>query len=412
MQTTTGTPDAAEHGLVVDGLLEFTRQEVLTIEERLGETLHNPRRRFDEDGREVEAVVEARRAVRMASARAGYYAMFTPAEVGGGGLGATVYFLCYEALHHRFGAGHPLVDNVLAHWASGPSRIWEGASPRLRDDVLPDLLSGRKLGCFGMSEPDAGSDAWRMRTTAERDGDDWVLNGQKQWTSFSPIADCALVFAVTDRELQARRRGGVTAFYVPFGTPGFALDSIIRVWGDIGGNEGILSFSDCRVPDGYRVGAVHEGFRLAMMGANFGRLYNTARSVGLSRWALECATGYAKTRETFGKPIAEHQSIQNMLADSVVELYAARTMALDCARRADAGADVRAEMAMIKLYATNMANRVFDRVIQVHGGMGVTNELHFTEGYHTVRTIRIADGTDEILRRTIAKELLAGRIAL
>jgi acyl-CoA dehydrogenase len=134
--------------------------------------------------------------------------------------------------------------------------------------------------------------------------------------------------------------------------------------------------------------------------------------VGLSRWALEQATEYAKVRETFGKPIAEYQSIQNMLADSLVELYAARTMSLDCARRADEGKDVRSEMAMIKLYATNMANRVIDRVIQIHGGMGLTNELHFTEAYRVVRTIRIADGTDEIRRRTVAKELLAGRITL
>lgn len=410
MQAVRPLDHTADEQMVVDGLLEFARQVVLPAEERLGERLHDPRQRYDADGRETPEVIAARRAIRTASAEAGYYAMFVPEDVGGGGLGPRLYFLCYEALHHQFGAGHPLMDSILSHWASGPSRIWLEASPDLKETVLPEVMAGRKLGCFGMSEPDAGSDAWRMTTRAVRDGDTWVINGQKQWTSYSPLADYVLVFAVTDPELQARRRGGVTAFYVPTDTPGYSLDSIIKVWGEIGGNEGILSFSDVQVPDSYRVGPVDDGFRLAMVGANFGRLYNTARSVGLSRWALERALAYAKVRETFGKPIAEHQSIQNMLADSAVEIYGARAMALDCADKAEAGQDVRREMAMIKLFATNMANHVIDRVIQVHGGMGVTNEMHFVEAWRTVRTIRIADGTDEILRRTIAKELLAGKV--
>ncbi|MFN0146976.1 MAG: acyl-CoA dehydrogenase family protein [Dehalococcoidia bacterium] len=404
------TTASEEERLIVEGLLDFAEKSVLPREEALAELLHDPRKGFTEDGREHPAITAARRETRVESGRAGYYAMFCPEEMGGGGLGARLSFLCWEALHHVHGPGERFVYNSISHWASGPSRLWTRTSDEVASDVRPAVVSGELQGCFGMSEPDAGSDAWRMKTTARRDGDDWVLNGSKQWTSFSPTADYILAFAVTDPAKTEARKGGITCFYFPTSTPGFNVESVIKMFGEIGGREGILSLTDVRVPDAWRVGDLDRGFDLAMMGATSGRFYNAARSVGLSRWALECAVSYAKTRWASGKPIAEHQAIQLMLADSATEIYAARSMGLDCATRADAGQDTRREAAMAKLFATNTAVRVFDRAIQVHGGMGVTNELRLHEGWKTVRTLRIADGTDEILKRTITRELLKGNL--
>lgn len=403
--------DPAER-IVVDGLLSFARQEVLPIEAEISGTLHDPRLAYEPDGRESPVITEARRRVRMASARAGYYTMFCPTEIGGGGLGARMSFLCWEALHHAFGPGDHLVYNAISHWASGPSPIWTQISDHLSRNALPGVVSGELQGCFGMSEPDAGSDAWRMKTAATRDGDAWVINGSKQWTSFAPTADYILVFAVTNPALVESRKGGISCFYVPTETPGFKVESVIRMFGEIGGREAIIGLTDVRVGDENRIGAVDRGFDLAMLGATQGRFYNTARSVGLSRWAMERAVDYSRTRWASGKPIGEHQAIQMMLAEMSVEVYAARTMGLDAASRADAGEDTRREAAMAKLFATNAAVRTFDRTIQVHGAMGVTNELRFYEGWKTTRAIRIADGTDEILKRTIARELLKGNVSL
>lgn len=251
-------------------------------------------------------------------------------------------------------------------------------------------------------------DAWRMKTAAVRDGDAWVLHGAKQWTSSAPTADYILAFAITNPGLVESLKGGISCFYIPTDTPGFRVESVIPLFGEIGGREAIISLTDVRVEDGSRIGALDRGFELAMLGATHGRFYNTARSVGLSRWALERAVRYAQDRWASGKPIAEHQAIQIMLADTAVEVYAARTMGLDAAARADGGEKTRREAAMAKLFATNAAVHVFDRAMQVHGGMGLTNELRLYEGWKTVRTLRIADGTDEILKRTIARELLKG----
>jgi len=409
-QGTAGWPTATteDERLLLDGLQAFVAQVVVPIEDQVGELLEDPRKGFDADGREVSAITGARQRVRAAAADAGYYQMFCPPEIGGGGLGARASFLCWEALHHTHGPGERLVYNAISHWASGPSAVWTRTSPRIAEEVRPAVVQGRLQGCFGMSEPDAGSDAWRMKTRAERRGDSWVINGSKQWTSFSPSADYILAFAVTDPAMVEARKGGISCFYVPTSSDGFAVESVIRMFGEVGGREGIISLQDVVVPGDQMVGDVDRGFDLAMLGATQGRLYNIARSIGLSRWALEKATAYAKQRWASGKPISEHQGIQFMLADMATEIYAARSMGLDCAARATAGQDVRREAAMAKLFATNTAFQVFDRAMQIHGAMGLTNEMRLHEGWTTTRAIRIADGTDEILRRTIARELLKG----
>ena len=398
--------------LLIDGLLQFLRAEVDPLEASLGETASDPHQRYDETGRYRPALLDAVRTVRTRSAAAGYYGAFVPEAVGGGGLDFVTYFLAWEALYHRAGPGRPLPIWALAHWATGPNTIHRHLDPAVRAQYLPSLLAGETSSCFALSEPDAGSDAWAIRTRAVRDGDNWRISGTKQWITNSPYADVGIVFTVTDPARSAKREGGVTAFFFDTHQPGFHVDSVIRLFGHAGGEEAIISFDDYVVPDSQRLGPVDEGFPLALEGVNFGRVYNGARSVGLGRWALEQATDYARQRVAFGKPIGEQQMVQAMLADSAIDLYAARSMGIDCAWRIDTQGRAVKETSMMKAFATEACFRVFDRAIQVFGGMGMTNETRLYDGLHTARTIRIADGSAEILRRTIARELLKGNLGV
>jgi acyl-CoA dehydrogenase len=272
-------------------------------------------------------------------------------------------------------------------------------------------MAGRVSMCFGMSEPNAGSDAWMMSTRAVRDGDGWLISGTKQWTSNSPYADYCYLFAVTDPVIHRERRGGVSCFVVPMSAPGVSVDSVIRMFGDVGGNEGIVSLVDVRVPAVNLIGAEGEGFRLAMGGVSLGRVFNSGRALGLSRWALERAVDYAKTRRAFGRPIAEHQGVSFKLAESAMDIYAAKGAARDLTERLDRGEKAIRELAMSKAICVEAFLRVADRCMQVCGAMGLTNELQMYKAWHTARALQLADGSAEILRETIAKRLLRGDVS-
>jgi acyl-CoA dehydrogenase len=395
----------------LDGLGAFVDRYVVPIETEHHELFAPNGPLYDKKGGYSDEVVGLIRQVRTASADAGYFTMLCPESLGGGGLGSVASFRAWEYLHHRYGPGRLLPYVTLAHWTSGPSYIMNHLSPRLTEELLPRFLSGEASMCFAMSEPDAGSDAWAMASRAVRDGDEWVINGTKQWISNSPHAGFALVFAVTNDELRQQHKGGISAFLVPTDTPGFNVDSVIKLFGHGGGNEAILSFTDVRVPADHLVGDLDRGFALAIGGVSLGRMYNAGRCVGLARWALEKATDYASQRRAFGQTIANYQGVSFMLADSAMEIYAARTMSLDCGRRLDAGENARKELAMVKAYATEMCFRVYDRAMQVHGGMGLTNELRLYDGWHQARIVRLADGSGEVMRRNIASALFHGDVA-
>jgi acyl-CoA dehydrogenase len=395
--------------LLLDGLRAFVRAEVEPREVALRDELAHP---YDRDGRYLPPILEARRQIRMASANAGYYAMFVPPEVGGGGADFTTYYYAWEGLFRDVGPARPLPFGVLAHWAMGPSPLHRHLDAAVRAGFVGPLVRGEESSCFALSEPDAGSDVWNIRTRAVRDGDGWRIIGTKQWISNSPYAEKGIVFAVTDPDAAAARRAGVSAFVFETGQPGFHVDSVIRLFGHEGGEEGIVSFDELAVPDAYRLSPVDAGFPLALEGVNYGRLYNGARSVGLARWALERSVEYSRQRETFGKPIGQHQAIQLLLADCAMETYAARCMGLHCAWKVDQGERALKELSMMKAFSTETCFRVYDRAMQVHGGMGLTNETRLHGGLHESRIIRIADGTQEILRRTIAQELLKGDLDL
>ncbi len=396
---------------LLDGLSSFVDSVVLPLEAAHAELLENPRLTYDERGAISASAQELLRQVRVRSSEAGFYTMFAPDDVGGAGLGAELLYRAWEHLHHRYGPARLLPYATIAHWSYGPSVLCSYLTPDTAEKFLTGLMSGEITSCFAMSEPDAGSDAWAMRTRAvARDGG-WVLSGVKQWITNSPTADWVFVWAVTDEERRAARRGGISCFVLPMNTSGVRVDSVIKLFGSVGGDEGIVSFDEAWVPGSALVGELHQGFQLAMRGVSTGRLYNAGRCVGLARWALDKAVAYAGQRSTFGKPIAEYQGVSFQLADSAAEIYAADTMSIDCARRLDHGQDHEQQIAIVKMYTTEMCTRVYDRCMQVHGGMGLTNEMKLYDGWHQSRIVRIADGSAEIMRRNIARSLGARQAA-
>ena len=395
------------------GLFAFIDQRVQAIQDKLGGSFTDPRLYWREDGRLSDEVAAARRQVRMESAEAGYFTMFCPEDLGGAGLGARQYFEVWEALCNRYGSPMTqLAFHVLAQTTNGPSPLWKHAQTDLRNTVVPRLARGELQGAFAMSEPNAGSDAWMMTTTARRDGDTWILNGTKQWASWAPTSQFIITFAVTDRERFAARRGGLTCFYVPTDAAGYSVDSIVAVFDEIGGEECILSFTDVRVPDAHRLGEAGEGFPVAMQGSGLLKLTKLGRLIGLSRWAHDKAVEYAQVRHTFGKALSEHQTIQNMLAENCIELHAAKLMALDVADRIDRGKSTRAESAMTNAFVYEAMYRVYDRSMQVLGGIGISNDARMINGWHTTRVCRLSEGPTEIQYRTVANELLRGRLHL
>jgi len=399
---------------IAEAVLRFVEREVLPLQERHHDLLGSERTLFDASGRYVPEVLVLRQQVRKRSAELGFYTLFGDEKLGGGGQGAQVMVHVQEALNHRVGPAQPLVQTVVL-----PSPFTNGLSPVLRH-LNPEVLaryrdgiaSGDKTLCFGLSEPDAGSDAFGMKTRAVRDGDEWVLTGTKQWITNSPYADYAMVFALTDPEAAARHKGGVTGFFVDTRAPGFSVPRVINTMGHLGGDTGVIVLDGVRVRDEHRLGEVGRGLAVAMDGVNAGRMGMAASCLGLARWALDQALEYAKVRKTFGVPIAEHQAIQFMLADSAMDIYAAKAMIQNCAWRLDSGQASTAQVSMVKAFSTEMLGRVMDRSIQIHGGMGLTNELRLEEGYRFARVMRIPDGTGEIQRRTIARQLLTGQADL
>ena len=370
------------------------------------------RRKYEPDGRWSPEVWEIIGEVRQIASKAGYYGMATPTKLGGGGLGYLAYFTAWERISHMCGPKHWLAQYIVSHWARGPSALLELVTPEAAKMVTPDLIAGKTTMCFALSEPEAGSDAAMIKTRAEPEGDGWRLSGTKIWITNSPHADVAVIFAITDPELAAARRGGISAFLVPTKSKGFSLDRTIKMWGHAGTDEALLRFDRIRIEPWQLIGELHKGFKLALLGVGLGRMYNSARGVGYGRWALDQAVEYAKVRKTFGKPISEYQGVMFPLAESAMELHGAHLMALNVAQLLDRGLPAVKELSMAKAFAARMGKQALDRAIQAHGAMGFTNEMYLTDAYASMARINIADGSWEILRNTVAKQMLKGDMDL
>ena len=396
----------------VDGIAAFARAEILPAHHAHRQVLEDPRLLWRQDGRHSDDAVTLIRQIREKSAAAGFYTMCVPESLGGAGLGHVAYFAAWERLFHLCGPRHWLMLYALSHWAFGPSRLLDQITPQARDLVLAPMMAGRESMCFGLSEPGAGSDAAAITTRARRVEGGWRITGRKIWTTNAPLAEHCILFAVTDPERAAARRGGISAFLVRTDAPGFTVQRVIKFFGHLGGDEAELAIEDVFAADWQLVGREGAGFEAALYGINLGRIYNTARAVGTARWALEMAFGHANLRTAFGQRLADFQGVTFPLAESASEIHAAHLMGLNAATLLDGGAAAVKEVAMAKLYAVQAGARAVDRAMQTHGAMGFTNELGLTEAWQNLRQINVADGTNEMLTRTVAQRMLKGDTSL
>jgi acyl-CoA dehydrogenase len=371
---------------VRDWVRTFVQRELIPLEQ---EVLR--RERAHQPGLTGEELKD----LQLKAKESGFWGVFTPEEYGGMGLSAVMAALLEAELGRtfvpfRFGGA---ADNILFH-----------ANEEQKQTYLLPTISGERKSCFAITEPGAGSDAKAIRTTARKDGTDWVINGEKTFITGGNEADFTMVFAITDPEKGAN--GGVTCFLVDreAGWKSEYIDTMGE-WGPAS-----LIFQDVRVPETQILGEEGRGFELAMQWIGQGRYLLPARAIGSCERLISMAIEHANTRETFGQKIAERQAIQWMIADSGVELEALRWLVLHAAWQVDQGVDSRHAQSMAKLYGGQKANEIVDRVLQIHGGMGYTRELPVERWYRELRLLRIYEGTDEIQRRTIARNLLKGHV--
>jgi alkylation response protein AidB-like acyl-CoA dehydrogenase len=371
-----------------DWVRTFVRKEIMPLEpdvlarERAGD----PGLTSDELG-----------ALQGKAKQSGFFGVHTPEEYGGMGLGAVMSALIEVELGRSF---------VPFKFAGDADNILYFANDEQKRRYLEPTISGERKSCFAITEPGAGSDARAIRTKAVREGDEWVINGEKTFITGGNEADFCMVFAVTDPEKGAD--GGVTCFLVDRdqGWKSEYIDTMGE-WG-----PAALVFDGVRVPHSAILGEEGKGFELAMRWIGKGRYMLPARALGGCERLVEMGMEHARNRETFGKPIADRQAIQWMIADSAVEIEALRWLVLSAAWQVDHGIDSRQAQSMAKLYGGVKANEIVDRVLQMHGGMGYTRELPVERWYRELRLLRIYEGTDEIQRRTIARNLLKGHVSV
>lgn len=340
-------------------------------------------------------------AVAVKMGELGLMGMLVPEEWGGAGVDYGTYALVVEEL----AAGDGSVSTMMSvHTSVVCLPILNFGTEAQKQRFLRPLSTGGMVGAFCLTEPGTGSDAAAIKTRAVRDGESYVLNGSKQFISNGKRCGVALVIAVTD---PAAGKHGISAFLVPQGTKGFEVARLEDKLGQRASDTAQLVFNDCRIPADLRLGAEGEGLKIALANLEGGRIGIGAQAVGMARAALDEAVRYAKERKTFGKPIAEHQAIAFRLAEMATEVEAARALIQHaCAVRAS-GQRALKYAAMAKLFATEMAERVCSEAIQVHGGYGYLKDYLVERIYRDVRVCKIYEGTSDIQKIVISRELLA-----
>ncbi len=329
----------------------------------------------------------------------GLLGMVVPEQWGGSYIDYVAYALAVEEISAGDGATGALMS---IHNSVGCGPLLNYGSQAQKDEWLAELASGRAIGCFALTEPQAGSEAHNLRTRAELVDGHWVLNGSKQFCSNARRAKLAIVFAVTDPELGKK---GLSAFLVRTDTPGFAVERSEHKMGIRASDTCAVSLSDCRIPQENLLGERGKGLAIALSNLEGGRIGIAAQALGIARAAFEAALLYARERVQFGKPIAEHQSIANMLADMQTQLNAARLLILHAARLKSAGLPCLSEASQAKLFASEMAEKVCSQAVQIHGGYGYLEDYPVERYYRDARITQIYEGSSEIQRLLIAREL-------
>lgn len=335
-------------------------------------------------------------------AKLGFLGAPVPEKYGGAGMDYVSFMLLVEEISRGSSSVRTTVSVQTS--LSETSLLWFGSEAQKERWLVP-LAKGTKLGAWAITEPDAGSDAANLQTTATLDGDEWVLNGQKRFISNGSIADLVQVYA---REPGTRRHEGISLFMVPKDAPGFKVTHVETTTklGLRASPTADLAFEDCRVPKDHLIGKRGEGWDQAMRTLNSGRIGIAAGAVGVARAALEAATKYVKERKAFGRPIGDFQLVREMIAQSAVEIDAARLLTLRAAQLRDRGEDNTLEVSMAKLFGAQMAQRVTDWAVQVHGGYGFSGEFDVERYYRDARILGLYEGTNEIQKLIIAERLL------
>ncbi|TDD11792.1 acyl-CoA dehydrogenase family protein [Nonomuraea diastatica] len=374
---------ATEERQIRDTVRSFVEKEVMPLEP---EVLRNER----EDRPALDA--DVLRDLRAKARKSGFWGINTPEEYGGAALGPIMSAIIAMELGRTF--------VPFSFGGSADNILYAGTEEQKRRYLLP-TIEGERRSCFAITEPGAGSDARNIRTRAVRDGAEWIVNGEKTFITGGNEADFVMVFAVAEPY-------GVTCFLVDRDM-GWRSEPIPTMgqWGPAS-----LVFEDVRVPEENILGEPGRGFELAMEWIGQGRYMIPARAIGSAERMLKMAVDYATIRKSMGRAIAEYQAIQWMIADSQVEIEAAKWLTLYAAWRVREGLDARHASSIAKLNGAVMANQVVDRVLQIHGGMGYTKELPIERWYRELRLLRIFEGTDEIQRRTIARNLIKGHARL
>jgi alkylation response protein AidB-like acyl-CoA dehydrogenase len=332
--------------------------------------------------------------------RMGLLGVIFPPEYGGAGLGYTDYMLALEELSAVDGS---IGIIVAAHNSLCTNHIFLAGSESQKQKYVQKLAAGQALGAWGLTEPGSGSDASAARTTAVRQGDRYVLNGNKTFITNGHYADVSVIIAVTDK---SQGTHGLSAFIVEKGTPGFRAGKKENKLGLRASDTSELIFEDCAIPAENLLGKEGEGFVDAMRTLDGGRISIAALSLGIARGALDASVKYVKERRQFGKAIAEFQGIQWKLADMATELDAARLLTLRAAVLKDAGKRVTQESAMAKLYASEVAVKICNEAVQLHGGYGFIKDYPVEKFYRDVKLCTIGEGTSEIQRMVIGREIL------
>ncbi|TMJ76940.1 MAG: acyl-CoA dehydrogenase [Alphaproteobacteria bacterium] len=332
----------------------------------------------------------------------GFLGMLVPEQYGGAGADHVGYALALEEI----AAGDGATSTILSVQNSvGCMPILQYGSEEQKQRFLVPLAKGEKLAAFCLTEPQAGSDAAALKTRAQRRGNRWVLNGTKQFITSGSNADVAIVFAVTD---PAAGRRGISAFIVPTDTPGYRVASLEKKLGQRASDTAQLVFEEIELTPDLMLGAEGEGYKIALANLEGGRIGIAAQAIGMARAAYEAALAYAKEREAFGQKIIAHQAVAFRLADMATQIAAARGLVLDAAAKRDAGEPCLTEAAMAKLFASEMAERVASDAIQIHGGYGYLADFPVERIYRDVRVCQIYEGTSDIQRLIIARQIAQG----
>ena len=330
----------------------------------------------------------------------GYMGSIFPEELGGAGLGYIEYSIIIEELSRVDGSVGII---VAAHTSLCSNHIYKCGTQEQRERYLPKLTSGEWIGCWSLTEPEAGSDAAGTRTTAALDGDCWVLNGSKTFTTNAHYADACVAMAVTDR---AAAQHGISAFIVERGTPGFRPGKKENKLGLRASATGEVIFENCRLGKGQLLGRKNDGFVDSLKILDGGRISIAALSIGMAQGAYDASLGYSKMRKQFGRPISEFQAIQHKLVDMAVDIDAARLLNYRAAWMLDHGQRVTRESSMAKLFASEAAVRIAGEAVQIHGGYGFIKDYPVEKFYRDVKLCTIGEGTSEIQRLVIARQLL------